>query len=126
MNNLKIVNDRFGHKEGDSSLRQIGQILKELVNGRGIAGRVGGDEFTCLIETRKEDTGEELIQSLYEKFDHYNHSSDKPYLVTVSAGACPIAPEDDISLKEALIRADQKLYEVKKERKWEVIKHTEV
>ncbi|MCD8398052.1 MAG: GGDEF domain-containing protein [Lachnospiraceae bacterium] len=126
MNNLKIVNDRFGHKEGDSSLRKIGQVLKELVSGRGIAGRIGGDEFTCLIETRKGDSGKELIESLYEKFDRYNHSSDKPYLVTVSAGACPIAPEDDISLKEALIRADQKLYEVKKERKWEVIKHTEV
>ncbi|MCD8347381.1 MAG: GGDEF domain-containing protein [Lachnospiraceae bacterium] len=126
MNNLKIVNDRFGHKEGDSSLRKIGQVLKELVSGRGIAGRIGGDEFTCLIETRKGDNGKELIESLYEKFDCYNHSSDKPYLVTVSAGACPIAPEDAISLKEALIRADQKLYEVKKERKWEVIKHTEV
>ncbi|MCD7833367.1 MAG: GGDEF domain-containing protein [Lachnospiraceae bacterium] len=124
MNNLKIVNDRFGHREGDSSLHQIGQVLKELVSSRGIAGRVGGDEFTCLIETRRGDNGEELIESLYRKFDRYNRSSDKPYLLTVSAGACPVAPDSDISLKEALIHADQKLYEVKKERKWEVIKHT--
>lgn len=122
MNNLKIVNDRFGHKEGDASLRKIGQVLKELVNGRGITGRIGGDEFTCLIRTRKGDEGRELIESLYETFDQYNRTSGKPYLLTVSAGACLIAPEDTISLKDALIRADQKLYEVKKERKWAVIK----
>ncbi len=140
MNNLKLINDRFGHKEGDSSLRQIGRVLKEISNGRGIAGRIGGDEFTCLLEVRapsdmgksgasqpvcgteadgKSDpcdfeSGESIIAALHRRFDRYNRTSDKPYLLTVSAGACLIAPDDCITLKEALIRADQKLYEAKK------------
>ncbi len=145
MNNLKLINDRFGHKEGDSSLRQIGKALKQLSEGRGIAGRIGGDEFTCLLEVRRPsgtdraeapadaradsdaepgafDSGESIIASLYQKFDLYNQTSGKPYLLTVSAGACLIAPDDDITLKDALIRADQKLYEAKKTRSRDVMK----
>ncbi|MCD7763056.1 MAG: GGDEF domain-containing protein [Lachnospiraceae bacterium] len=148
MNNLKLINDRFGHKEGDSSLRQIGRVLKEISNGRGIAGRIGGDEFTCLLEVRKPseinqvnalnsaceteadsersscifDSGESIIAALHQRFDRYNQTSEKPYLLTVSAGACLITPDDDITLKEALIRADQKLYEAKKTRSRDVMK----
>ncbi|MCD7884916.1 MAG: GGDEF domain-containing protein, partial [Lachnospiraceae bacterium] len=146
MDNLKQINDQFGHKEGDSSLRQIGKILLELVRGHGIAGRIGGDEFTCLLEVSAWDslnadssewvtgtndrehelaadsahetvTTQGIIPALYSQFDRYNQTSGKPYLLTVSAGVCPIRPDDPITLKEALMLADQKLYEAKKERK---------
>ncbi|MCC8044931.1 MAG: GGDEF domain-containing protein [Clostridiales bacterium] len=116
MDNLKLINDQFGHREGDSSLRQIGKILQELVRGRGIAGRIGGDEFTCLLEMSAKDA-QEIISALYSQFDQYNQTSSKPYLLSVSAGVCPIRPDDTITLKEALMLADQKLYEAKKQRK---------
>ena len=45
MNNLKIINDRYGHEEGDFSLHLIGHILQETMGEHGIAGRIGGDEF---------------------------------------------------------------------------------
>ncbi|MBQ8640504.1 MAG: GGDEF domain-containing protein [Lachnospiraceae bacterium] len=114
MNNLKIINDRYGHKEGDSSLSKIGQFLKELTGNRGIAGRIGGDEFVCLLATRGFDDEEEILSFLYRKFDDYNKNSSKPYNLTISAGACPLLPDSTITLKEALTAADQKLYEAKK------------
>lgn len=122
MNNLKIINDRYGHKEGDHSIILIGKFLKELVGDEGVAGRIGGDEFACIMEYDARITEEEILSSLYRKFENYNAGSDKPYNVTVSAGACFLRPEDTMTLKEALMEADERLYEVKKLRKKDVAK----
>ncbi len=128
MNNLKIINDRYGHKEGDHSLILIGQFLKELVGNNGVAGRIGGDEFACIMEYDEKNTDSEteaentFLSTLYHKFETYNETSDKPYNVTVSAGACFLRSKDGITLKEALMQADEKLYEVKKLRKKDVAK----
>lgn len=122
MNNLKIINDRYGHKEGDHSIILIGRFLKESVDLKGVAGRIGGDEFACIMEYDGQDTEDEILSSLYHKFEVYNETSDKPYNITISAGACILWPEDTLTLKEALMQADEKLYEVKKLRKKDVAK----
>ena len=49
MNSLKIINDRYGHDEGDFSLKTIGDILIKSVGDNGIVGRIGGDEYCCLV-----------------------------------------------------------------------------
>ena len=123
MNNLKIINDRYGHKEGDHAIILIGKFLKEAVGEQGVAGRIGGDEFACVMEYDGRTTEEEILSSLYHRFEVYNAGSDKPYNVTVSAGACFLRPEDVMTLKEALMQADEKLYEVKKVRKKDVAKN---
>ena len=67
MNNLKLVNDQFGHEEGDYALRLIGQILRDAVHsvpGTGEVGRVGGDEFCAFLITDRED-GERALRNSY-------------------------------------------------------------
>ncbi|MCM1264374.1 MAG: diguanylate cyclase, partial [Butyrivibrio sp.] len=122
MNNLKIINDRYGHEEGDFSLKLISDILVESVEGKGVAGRIGGDEFACLIEYRENDDEGLMLQAIYDRFDTFNLSSDKEYNVTVSAGAYLLRADDTLSLSDALTQADEKLYEVKQLRKKEVVK----
>ena len=122
MNNLKIINDRYGHEEGDFSLKLIGRFLKELVEARGVAGRIGGDEYAFVMDYNGGNDGEEVLAELYEKFEAYNAESDKPYNITISAGACIMYPNGNLSLHEALQQADEKLYEVKKLRKKDVVK----
>lgn len=122
MNNLKIINDRYGHEEGDFSLKLIGQFLKELVENTGVAGRIGGDEYAFVMDYESGNDGEEVLAELYEKFEAYNVESDKPYNITISAGACIMDVEGKLSLHEALQQADEKLYEVKKLRKKDVAK----
>lgn len=122
MNNLKIINDRYGHDDGDFALKLIGNILSEEIGAKGIAGRIGGDEFACLTEYNVADDGASLISRLYERFDQFNQNSDKPYNVTVSAGGFSMSGQENVSLKEALTQADEKLYEVKKLRKKDVAK----
>ena len=47
MNNLKVINDQFGHEEGDFSLKTLANILKDTFGDSGIVGRFGGDEFAA-------------------------------------------------------------------------------
>ena len=112
MNNLKIVNDRYGHDEGDFSIKIISeQLIKAAKNG--IAGRVGGDEFAVIMEYPIERGERAYIEEIYEGFRQYNQISTKPYNITVSAGVCLISAKAEVSLKEALNLADEKLYEEK-------------
>lgn len=122
MNNLKIINDRYGHEEGDFSLKFIAETLSGVVKEHGIAGRIGGDEFACIAEYPGEDEGEALLADIYGRFDSYNAGSSKPYNLTVSAGARLLRSAEKLTLKEALTQADEKLYEVKKLRSKEVAK----
>ena len=122
MNNLKIINDRYGHEEGDFSLKLIGRILMELADQRGISGRIGGDEYACVIEYPDEDYGKKMLVEIHDRFETFNASSDKVYNVTVSVGANIVEPGEHVSLEEALARADDKLYMEKQNRKKEVAK----
>ncbi|MBR3537692.1 MAG: GGDEF domain-containing protein, partial [Eubacterium sp.] len=44
MNNLKVINDRFGHDDGDFALKAISTLLTDIIGGNGTVGRIGGDE----------------------------------------------------------------------------------
>lgn len=122
MNNLKIINDRYGHEEGDFSLKLIGEIISNAMQDKGIAGRIGGDEFACILEYGEADEGETILSDIYGRFEAFNADSPKPYNVTVSAGAYVLKSSENLTLKEALTQADEKLYEVKKLRSKEVAK----
>lgn len=122
MNNLKIINDRYGHEEGDFSLRAIADRLAEAAGKDGVAGRIGGDEFAYACPYNGSDEGAETLEALYAAFRHFNEGTDKEYNVTISAGACVIKPGSSMSLEEALSVADERLYEVKKLRSKEVAK----
>lgn len=125
MNNLKIINDRYGHEEGDHSLKLIGSILREVAGGQGVAGRIGGDEYAFVIPYAGTDEGDGVLTDLYGRFEAYNETSDKEYNITVSAGACVMEWQTPISLKNALLQADERLYLVKQKRKKDVAKRKE-
>ena len=113
MNNLKIVNDRYGHDEGDFSIQLISRLLREGF-ADGIVGRIGGDEFS-LISPCKESM-EQLICEIYQMFTEFNQTSDKEYNITVSVGACIVGADEKTDLTEALAIADEQLYLEKQKR----------
>lgn len=114
MNNLKIINDRYGHDEGDFSIQTISSTLKSLFPD-GVIGRIGGDEFALLTEYPGEDT-EELKDRIYHAFRVFNEKSNKAYNVMVSVGFFVIEKESEIELADALAFADEKLYIEKQKR----------
>jgi len=122
MNNLKIVNDKFGHEEGDFSLKSIARILCEVLSGgKSIIGRIGGDEFAFIMKGDMRDA-ERLDEAVRVSFSRFNKSSDKPYNVTASVGMYPVAEGEDISLEDALSYADEALYVAKQSKDRNVLK----
>ncbi|MDE5864540.1 MAG: GGDEF domain-containing protein [Lachnospiraceae bacterium] len=116
MNNLKIINDRYGHDEGDFSLKLIGDLVVETVGDKGVVGRIGGDEFACVMTYETSDNGLKLVNDIANRFADFNVGSDKPYNVTVSTGACVLDGAQEVGLQEALSMADEKLYIAKQSR----------
>lgn len=73
LNGLKYINDHFGHLEGDKALNTIAQILLKYGNSNYYAYRLGGDEFTIIVNKASE---EEIIKSINfykEEFDKTNY-----------------------------------------------------
>lgn len=122
MNNLKIINDRYGHEEGDFSLKAIADRLVAASGQDGAAGRIGGDEFAFVCSYDGQGDGQEVLEELYESFRRFNEGTDKPYNVAISAGAYVLEPDSAMTLEAALSVADERLYEVKKLRSKEVAK----
>ena len=117
MNTLKIVNDRYGHDEGDFSIKHISDTLTGLF-AEGVVGRLGGDEFALVCDYDGDGNGDgsEIVSHIYKTFADFNETSDKPYNVTVSVGVCCVDSENYIELQEALGYADEKLYIEKQHR----------
>ena len=115
MDNLKIVNDRYGHDEGDFALKLIAETLHEFAErDKGVIGRLGGDEFACMVWSDVDP--EAYKQAIRDKFDAFNETSDKPYYVTASVGIYKVPEGENITLEEALAFADEDLYREKRNR----------
>lgn len=122
MNNLKIVNDRFGHEEGDYSLKMIAAILKEALPD-GIVGRFGGDEFAGfgLMEDGEKVT--QVRERIKRITQEHNDGNEKPYYVSMSVGVCELTCGKNAVLKDLLDQADVDLYLEKKHKRNNILKN---
>lgn len=67
IDNFKQINDNFGHQVGDSIVAQVGQVLQETVENIGVAGRIGGDEFSvCVHHIESMDAARALCARIRE------------------------------------------------------------
>ncbi|PMQ01731.1 MAG: hypothetical protein CBR30_04820 [Dictyoglomus sp. NZ13-RE01] len=117
IDNLKWINDNFGHKEGDLYIIDFANILKKTFRESDIIGRIGGDEFVVLCFDINPGAYEKIITRLYENISKYNTESKKPYQISFSIGFSLYNPEKPISLDELLNIADKRMYKEKKTKK---------
>lgn len=118
MNDLKIVNDRFSHDDGDFALKNIGEMLTEFVTmHNGFAARIGGDEFAYVIIVPKGADLTSYRKELYDLFEAFNKKCLKPYYIDISIGDYLYEKGDVLTLDDALRQADERLYLEKDMRK---------
>jgi diguanylate cyclase (GGDEF)-like protein len=117
MDNLKYINDTFGHAQGDVALRAIGMAISAAAEDDEICIRYGGDEFMAIgmdYDAQKLDT---FLKRFKEELDLFNHSGENKYKVQVSYGWNMLIPDSQTTLEDCLILSDQRMYRQKSERK---------
>lgn len=112
VDNLKYINDNFGHREGDYALRQIADLLRECFRDSDILGRLGGDEF-CALLSHTEETGDLLVgKRLFQLIGRSNENSQRLYALSVSLGVVDVAGPHELT--QQISRADALMYEHKR------------
>ena len=105
---FKVINDKYGHDCGDKVLIEVSKLLKQIIDENDIPCRWGGEEFVILVKKNNKNSPIELankmkkhLQLLKEKFG---------FPITMSIGISYIKNDD---IKEAIIEADDAMYESK-------------
>lgn len=116
IDNFKAVNDLLGHQVGDHTIQIVADVISSTFCENDIVGRIGGDEFVVLVTdvSSMQDVREKCTQ-LLEIFEK-NLNLTIPNFVSLSIGYTEVR-ESDNSYQDVFDRADEALYQAKKERK---------
>lgn len=123
LDNLKKVNDTFGHDDGDYAIVSCAEFLKKSLRTTDVVGRIGGDEFAAFAICDDADIIAKLPSRIKGIASKHNEVSDKPYNVTVSIGIYPIICSPELNIQEFMDKADNALYEDKKKKNPDIMKH---
>lgn len=113
LDNLKTINDQYGHDDGDFALRTIAQVLQESFRETDIIGRFGGDEFITLAITGADCNVDNIKARLERVTKKYNDKYKKPYAIEMSTGIHKFIVSDTIDIYDVINQADGLLYQEK-------------
>ncbi len=113
LDNMKRINDTFGHKEGDQALVDASQILRKTFRGSDIIARIGGDEFVILAMNKLETSAEKLISRFEQVLTEHHLQTKRSYPLSLSLGIAYFDPQNPCSLDVLLAQADKLMYENK-------------
>jgi diguanylate cyclase (GGDEF)-like protein len=112
-NNLKFVNDSFGHDKGDIYLKKTSGIICEVFDHCPVF-RIGGDEFAAIIQGNEYGKRTELIRQFDEKCSRERSKNTEAWeQVSVARGLAEYDPSEDKSVDDVIRRADRNMYENK-------------
>ncbi|MEK7851216.1 MAG: GGDEF domain-containing protein, partial [Deltaproteobacteria bacterium] len=119
VDSFKNYNDTHGHLKGNDVLKEIARILAETVRDVDIVARYGGEEFSIILpQTDKEKAvlTAERIRAAVERFGFYKGETQPGGKVTISMGVA-MFPHDGKASSDVVGRADEALYQAKREGK---------
>ena len=114
LNKFKLINDVYGHHEGDFVLITFAQIMLESFRDCEIIGRLGGDEFVAMLSDSDEKKANIVLQRFADAIEQTNNTLNKPYKIQYSVGVMNYPYDTNSTVEEMLQGADSAMYKNKK------------
>lgn len=112
VDNLKGINDSFGHREGDLALIRTADALEETFRDSDVLARLGGDEFAVLAWEASLPNMQAIVSRMEKNLEKAN-ADEFRYQLSLSVGVARFDPQSSASLAELMAGADQDMYKHK-------------
>ena len=110
LDDLKAINDQFGHLAGDAALVETATVLRATFRESDVIARLGGDEFVVLA-LGQDDAALQVIQERLQKtLRETNARAEHPFSLSFSTGALSFSAQENLSIDQMLAAADQAMY----------------
>lgn len=112
LDNLKKINDKWGHKIGDAAIKTSAEVLKKAFRKSDLVGRLSGDEFAVIAPGFEKDKEKQLREKLKKLNLQYSEKKELPFTLSISLG-CAEYDSSITDLQKLLLLADKELYKEK-------------
>jgi len=113
INNLKTVNDTYGHNEGDKLIKLVSSTLKKCLRESDIISRLGGDEFLIILPDSRQEDAHQILERICSNLSTWSETEKKPYKASISFGIVENNQNIIKSSNHFLELADNEMYKNK-------------
>ena len=115
INRMKMINDQYGHLQGDTAIKIVASVLKSSIPNTWKAVRYGGDEYVIIGEYEASEDMEAIKKKVLDKVTRISEDLNLPFKLSVSIGYVIIDPDNNLGNEEYFRMADEAMYEMKQE-----------
>ena len=108
LNNLKLINDRYGHKYGDDAIIRSYGLIQDVFSRYGSCYRIGGDEFACVLRGPDKGAIDLMADKLNEEAERINRDLFYPFVL--AQGYAELDRRKQTSVDELMHEADKNMY----------------
>lgn len=112
INNLKSINDQYGHQTGDQAIKLCYDTMSEVIENLGVCYRIGGDEFACILKSTDPGRYQRIIAKARQTLTAIER--ELPYKLELAIGSDVFVPGERTELDGFIHHVDQLMYEDKR------------
>ena len=113
INNLKIVNDSYGHDMGDMLIQMAAEVIEGSFGAYGLVYRLGGDEFCALLEGDVQKKYDQALEAFLKGIREANDKNEYSITLQIAQGFAVCAADSKESVEKAMQEADERMYQNK-------------
>lgn len=113
VDNMKAINDTFGHCSGDKLLVSLGSVITSSIRKDDFVFRFGGDEFVIVFPNADKEQATKIIKRIQESISAINQKEKLPFYISISYGISEYNGNPKIKINEFIKNADIAMYQNK-------------
>jgi diguanylate cyclase (GGDEF)-like protein/PAS domain S-box-containing protein len=110
LDKLKMVNDAFGHGQGDQYIIEAAEAIRSAVRKSDVVARIGGDEFGIILPNTDESTAKKIVKKIQDTFNSRNQDRDFPFSISLGTAT---KKDSNTDIEAVLKHADDDMYKNK-------------